>query len=134
MTGFDSAAITGIYAGLLVMIYAVLTARVILRRQARQISLGDGGDPELNRRMRVHGNFAEYIPLSLLVMLLLELAGVATIVLHGLGVVLILGRLVHAKTMMAPGSAGPGRVLGMALSLGVLITGGLMLVWVGLVG
>ncbi|MEN9842262.1 MAG: hypothetical protein RLZZ612_91 [Pseudomonadota bacterium] len=30
-----------------------------------RVAVGDGGHPELLRAMRVHANFAEYVPLSL---------------------------------------------------------------------
>jgi uncharacterized protein len=54
----------------------VLGGRVVApeRRRAR-VGLGTGGDTALERAVRVHGNFAEYAPLFLLLLLVAELNG-----------------------------------------------------------
>ncbi|NNC55212.1 MAG: hypothetical protein HKO07_05785, partial [Pseudomonadales bacterium] len=53
--------ITLLYAGLLSILLLVLSYRVVqIRRQG--IALGDGGDLTLQRRIRAHGNFTEYVP------------------------------------------------------------------------
>jgi hypothetical protein len=51
--------VTSLYAGALGLAYLALTARVIVRRRARRVAFGDGGDAELARRVRTHANFAE---------------------------------------------------------------------------
>jgi uncharacterized membrane protein YecN with MAPEG domain len=60
--------ITALFAGLLAPLYIVLALRVIGSRRSARVALGDGGDPALTRRMRVHANFAEYAPFTLLLM------------------------------------------------------------------
>ena len=67
--------VTPIYAGLLALLFILLSMRVIGTRRAARVALGDGGIPALLRRQRVHGNFAEYAPLALLLMALAELQG-----------------------------------------------------------
>ena len=67
--------VTALYAGLLVAALLFLTYRVILHRRGRRVDLGDGGDRLLQRYLRGHGNFAEYVPLGLLLLLLLEQGG-----------------------------------------------------------
>ena len=64
--------LTPIYAGILTLIYIALSIRVIAGRRAAKARIGDGGDILLQRRLRVHANFAEYIPLALLLMLGLD--------------------------------------------------------------
>ena len=67
--------VTPLYAGLLALLFLVLSWRVIQFRQ-RGISLGDGGDPRMLRLIRGHANFAEYVPLILLMMGFLEPASI----------------------------------------------------------
>lgn len=109
--------VTPLYAGLLAIWFFALSYRVVLQR-GHGIGLGDGGDPELLRRIRGHGNFAEYVPLILLMMALLELSKHSTLLLHALGVTLLLARVLH----------------GLALSFGLLLVCGALCVYQGIVG
>lgn len=69
---------------------------VPLRRHLKQ-PLGDGGHTGLQRAVRVHGHFAEYVPLALLLLLLLlELARLPAALLHGYGLLLLASRAAHA--------------------------------------
>src|SRR3954466_195242 len=67
----ESMIVTPFYTGLLALIFFVLSMRVVQVRG--KVSLGDGGDPTVLRRMRGQANFAEYVPLILLMMAFLEL-------------------------------------------------------------
>ena len=67
--------ITAFYAGLLALLFLFLSARTITYRRAQQVEIGDGGNRELLRRVRVHGNFAEYVPLGIVLMGLSESLG-----------------------------------------------------------
>ena len=58
---------------LLALFFVVLTFRVIGKRRVARISLGDGGDRGLLRRQRAHANFAEYVPLALILMICAEM-------------------------------------------------------------
>ena len=60
--------VTAFYAALLAPLFVVLSVRVILFRRGSGSTLGDGGDPVLLRRIRVQANFAEYVPLALILM------------------------------------------------------------------
>ncbi len=64
--------ITAFYAALLAVLFLVLSFRVIGVRRGQRVEIGDGGDKELLRRMRVHANFAEYVPLALVLLALAE--------------------------------------------------------------
>src|SRR5207248_9924879 len=85
--------VTPFYAGLLALIFFVLSMRVVAVRG--RVSLGDGGDPMVLRRMRGHANFAEYVPLILLMMALLELGRSPAWALHAVGAVLVIARVLH---------------------------------------
>ncbi len=87
--------ITGLYAGILGLYFFILTANVSARRGKSGISLHDGGDAGLDLAIRRHGNFAEVVPLALLLIGLLEMNGGPDIGIHVLGLGLTLVRLVH---------------------------------------
>ncbi len=108
-----------LFAGLCALLQTALTALVILRRVQARVSLLDGGDQTLIRRIRAHGNFAETAPMVLLLMALLEINGLATEWLWGFGSILIAGRLLHAFGLLAR-KARWARLVGMAMTLAVL--------------
>lgn len=86
------------YAALLGMIFVILSLRTIrlrLRRRHR-VAVGNGDNAELRRAMRVHANFAEYYPLALLLLYLVEHDGAEMPLVHALGCALLAGRLLHA--------------------------------------
>ncbi len=103
------------------LIFMALSVRVIGVRFAGKHLIGDGGDEALTYRIRAHGNFAEYIPLCLILMLLIEAALGARTGLWVSGVLLILGRLLHAWGMTFTKPNKP-RVFGMMLTFLVLMT------------
>ena len=112
--------ITATYAGLLGLVYIALSMNVIRTRRAAQVSLGSGGNDLLERRMRAHGNFAEYVPLALLLIALLEAGGQATWLIHALGIALLLGRLLHGYALSSLTRRPAARVGGMMLTLAVI--------------
>jgi uncharacterized protein len=118
-------AITALYAGLLTALYLALTWRVIVVRRGRRVDMGDGGDRLLLRYLRGHGNFAEYAPLGLL-LLVLEQGGWPVWLLHGLGLALLAGRLAHAWSFSAAELRLPTRTAGMALTLSMLAAAALL--------
>jgi uncharacterized protein len=115
---------TLLFAGACALLQCALTALVVVRRVRSKIDFLDGGDPILLRRIRAHGNFSETAPMALLLMLLLELSGVAPAWLVMLGTGLLLGRLLHAAGLLGWGGH-RARLLGMALTLAALSLGGL---------
>ena len=125
--------ITAFYAGLLGLVFLVLSLRVVQFRR-RGISLGDGGNRQMLRVIRGHGNFAEYVPFVLVLMLLLELGRTSIYVLHALGITLLAARLLHAYALSFTHAFSPGRTLGAALTFGVLLVAALLCVWQGVRG
>ncbi|HHR6078076.1 TPA: MAPEG family protein [Providencia alcalifaciens] len=85
-------------------LYAVLGALLILRlslnvvklRNQYRVSVGDGGFSELQTAIRVHGNAIEYIPISLILLLLMEMNGAKVWMIHVCGIMLIASRLLHS--------------------------------------
>lgn len=113
--------ITALYAGLLTPIFVLLSIRVIRQRRAARVGIGHGEDLALLRRMRVHANFAEYVPLALILMALLESMRASTYLLHGLGAALLAGRIIHAIGVSQVKERLALRVTGMALTFAVLL-------------
>lgn len=94
--------ITAFYAGFLALIFAVLSTWVIAGRFKLQILHGDGGSDAMNRRMRAHGNFAEYVPFTLLLVGLFEASGGSPMIVRVLLIALTVARLMHPIGMVAP--------------------------------
>lgn len=118
--------ITALYAAVLALILVVLSVRVIAVRRRLRIAVGDAGDDTLARRIRAHGNFTEYVPIALILMLSGEVAGAPAWMLHALGATLVVGRLTHAWSLSAHSI--PGRTIGMTLTFIVLVGGAVMAV------
>ncbi len=89
-------AITAFYAALLGLLFVYLSFRVIGWRRLKSVELGHGEDSERLRRMRVHANFAEYVPFTLLLMAIAESMTAPRPLIHVVGLILIAGRLMHA--------------------------------------
>jgi uncharacterized membrane protein YecN with MAPEG domain len=113
--------ITPLYAALAALILMVLTFRVILLRRSKKVSFGDGGMPELVHAIRAHGNFIEYVPFALLLILLVELTGGPRLMVHGFGAALIVARLFHIWGVLPVKGPFFGRVLGVVLTTLVFV-------------
>lgn len=106
------------YAGALGLWFLVLSVRVILGRVGPgNPSLGDGGKTEMLRRIRGHGNFAEYVPLVLAMIGFLELSGEPKWIIHALGASLLAGRLLHGYAFSFTENNPFGRTGGVVLTL-----------------
>jgi uncharacterized protein len=124
--------ITPLYAGILALLFFALCLRVSSLRGTKRASLGDGGDPELMRAIRGHANFAEFVPLILLMMALLELSKFSIYLLHAMGITLVLARLLHGYALSFTEKFKFGRFWGAALSYLLLVVGGVLCVYQGL--
>ncbi len=121
--------ITALYAGILAIFYVALTAFVVQGRYAYKVGLGDGGVPALTQRIRIHGNFAEYVPFGLMLLFLVDYAGYSAWLVHLLGIMLVTGRIAHAWGVYCSPVASPGRLAGMILTiLMFIIAAGFLLV------
>jgi uncharacterized protein len=118
-------AITSLYAGLLALVYLGISGWVIRVRIQQKVLSGDKGNPVMANAMRVHANFAEYVPLALILLLLAEMQGAPALALHALGAVLLLARVMHALGMASHPHKPPLRGGGAALTFAVLLLAGL---------
>lgn len=120
--------ITTLYASLLGILYLALTAYVIKGRFKYRIGLGDGGNPDMIQRIRMHGNFVETVPFALLLLFLVEISNFSYALIHILGVALFVGRVLHALGLHRTPYSSIGRTGGMVLTLTmVLLASGLLL-------
>jgi uncharacterized protein len=109
--------ITAFYAALLAGLFLFLSVRVIGWRRERRVEFGHGEDFELLRRMRVHANFAEYVPFALLLMALAESMAPPNLLLHASGIVLVAGRIIHAYGVSQSPPMMRLRTYGMAMTI-----------------
>lgn len=121
--------ITGIYAAIAALLIVILAVRVTLRRRAVQVGIGNGGDALLARRIRAHANAAEYVPLALLLLLILELNQTQPMLLHLFGCVLIASRILHGFGLSTSPAVTPGRAIGIVLTWLVIAAMALLLIW-----
>ncbi|HUK59752.1 MAG TPA: MAPEG family protein [Stellaceae bacterium] len=112
--------IVPLYAALLALLFLALSVRVMAERGRVGVAIGAGGSIALERRIRVHGNFAEYVPLALLLLAFLELRGSAAWYLHLLGLALLIGRLAHAVGVSREPDIYVLRGAGVALTIAVI--------------
>jgi len=113
---------TSIIAAILTTIFVKLSFAVIGLRRKNKVGLGSGGYDDLERAIRAQGNFAEYVPIGLILIACLELNGAPWWLVMLPGVTLIVGRLIHAKGINEPPPNFSSRVLGMKFTFGTLIT------------
>ena len=109
--------ITAIYAAILTFVYVKLTLNVINLRRQNQVSLGDGGRDDLQQAIRSHGNFAEYVPLGLILLGCLEANHIHWTIVLLLGGLFTAGRLYHAKAFLEATPNIEFRVQGMKYTL-----------------
>lgn len=118
--------VTLFIAGLHGLLLLVLLLPIVRLRRGRRVGLGDGGDRELLRRIRVHANFVEYVPMLLVLLALLELGGLDRRVVALLGALLFVGRLLHARGLGRSEGKSFGRLWGTLLTWTVLVAGSLL--------
>lgn len=111
--------ITALYASLCALLIVKLSLGVIAVRRQRKIGLGDGGDEELQAAIRAQGNATEYIPITLILMFLLENIVVYNWIIHLAGITLLTGRIIHAIGIK--NNDLKKRVLGMKITLYLII-------------
>lgn len=126
--------IVPVYAGVLALAYLYLSYRVIALRRSRKVAIGAQGDSRIERAMRVHANFAEYAPFALLLLFMIETKGAPAIWLHGLCVVLVAGRALHAYGVAQEKEDFRFRVAGMMATLSVIGAAALSLIWSAVLG
>jgi len=113
--------ITPLYASVLAILFVALSVRTLRMRHRLKIAVGDAGNQALLRAIRVHSNFAEYVPLSLLLISFVEMSGASALLVHFLGLCLLVGRAVHAYGVSQLNENYAFRVAGMAMTFTTLM-------------
>ena len=117
----DVLTITLTIAGACALLNLWLGMRVSQLRIRDKVSVGDGGNAGVTARMRAHANFVEYTPIFLILLGLVELARGTQTWLWAVGILFVLGRLLHPFGMDRPAP-------------NALRMGGTILTWLTLAG
>lgn len=89
------------------------------------VAFGDADDLILKRRIRAFGNFIEYVPLGLMMLVLLEYNGASSGLVWLAGIALVAGRLIHAIGLLVTENPIP-RMLGM---MGTYVSLAMSAIW-----
>ena len=111
--------ITLYFACILGLLLVVLTYNVLFHRVRAMVEEG-GTDEKADRIVRVHQNFAEYVPTGLALMIALEWAGAPDLYIWVGGGLFTFARVIHAYGYSVSPMAHPGRVIGIQTTLGAL--------------
>jgi len=111
--------VSSLYAALSALLIVWLSLNVIALRRAKKVRLGDGDEPKLQIAIRAQGNATEYIPISLILLVLLELNDASIALIHFGGITIVIGRLVHARGLLTESLR--YRILGMQITIFTII-------------
>lgn len=93
-----------------------LMIRIGAVRRANRITVGDGGNEALQRRMRAQANYIENTPIVLVLIAAIELAELGSWWLPIVAALYIAGRIAHALGMDG-GKWATGRMIGTIISM-----------------
>jgi len=110
--------ITALYASLLALLMIWLAVQVIKQRRKNRIAYADGGIEGLQVARSAHGNAVDYIPITVILLALIEFNGANVLLIHGLGIIFLVGRVLHARAILAQELK--GRINGMKLTFAVM--------------
>ncbi|MDP3269354.1 MAG: MAPEG family protein [Legionella sp.] len=113
--------ITTVTTSLLSIILIIVSIKIIKLRREYKVSLGDNGHKDLERVIRAHGNFIEYTPITLILMLCAEANQAHWVILFILALFFILGRALHAYAFIYNKTHFKFRVRGMILTFSVIL-------------
>lgn len=133
--GFYSASlpILGVYAGLNILINLFLAYRVSANRVRSKVMTGTGSDEALYNASRAHIVNAEYTPIALIGLVVLNVLGASIYVMHIVGLTLTIGRILHAIGVSRTGESTPPRLVGTVLTWIALLVAGIGCLWYALV-
>lgn len=122
--------VTAVFAAITSFLMLFLAWRVTTFRRKYKTGLGDDGQRDFQVAIRAHANLVEYAPIALILMAIGELNGVAAMHIYGVGMLFIIGRLLHAwGFIQSRGGYALSRMVGVLFTwLSILIMALLMLV------
>lgn len=113
--------ITLLYAALIALLLVALTYQVMRARVAITVDPARISAEKVERIARVHGNLTEYAPTALILLGLLEINQAPALLLHGLGVLLVVSRLLHAWGLTRHPVVSFGRIVGIQGTLMMIL-------------
>jgi len=123
------ATVTAFYASVLAALIVTLGINVTIHRAKLGVPIGDGGNVEMLRMIRLHGNAVEYVPLGLLLMLAFEINGGRHWALHAAGIALVAARVLQTWGMWWTPKPTIGRVCGQSLTWATIAALALLNLW-----
>lgn len=117
--------VLALYAGLNILLNLILAYRVSANRVRAKVMSGTGDDPALYNANRAHVTNVEYTPIGLIGLAVLHLLAASVWMLHIVGVLLTLGRLLHAIGVSRTSESSPPRLVGTLLTWIALLIAGL---------
>ena len=120
--------ITPLYGAVFGLFYVLLGFNVIRLRMTERVAYGDAGNKDLVKAIRIHANFAEYVPFALVLMWFVETMTFSTTPVFWYGAVLLLGRVLHVFGMAYPKTMMLCRQLGMIATFAVILIASITLI------
>lgn len=119
--------ITSLFASILAVMLLVLTYRVIIARSSSGHSILHGEDMDLAMKIRIHGNFVEFVPMAIVLLALAEASGASELPLYVAGALLVVSRFLIPFGMHIDRMTHPLRIAGnMGTHLSIVICIGLI--------
>ncbi len=112
--------VTALYAVLLTLVMLWLSIEVIKQRRKNQVAHADGGIESLQVARSAQSNAMDYIPITVILMALLEFNGANVWLIHVIGIAFVIGRIVHGKSILARSLK--GRKQGMYLTFASMVS------------
>lgn len=119
-------------ASLLGLFLIYLSNQCVKLRIKEKVDIGTGNSPALERAVRAHANFIEYVPIALILIGLLEVNHAPTPLTYSLAVALVIGRILHAKGFVKAKGSNFGRFVGTLSTWLVIIIASLYGVYLSL--
>lgn len=123
--------VTSFTAAILAILLVALSILTIMARRKFKVALSDNGEMALLKFIRAHGNLAEFAPIFLILLLLVEINNLLSMIwLWSVALVFIFGRFSHAASLLylEPKTMN-FRILGMMLSFTSILTLSLVLIF-----
>jgi uncharacterized protein len=116
--------ITAAYLAILALLYTVLAVQVGRLRMRDRAAFGDNGSLALRTAIRAHANFIEYVPITTLMVAMLEMFGLGATWVHLLMGAVLVSQLLHPLGMYAAPNTlqfRVGRMGGITITLVLLL-------------
>lgn len=109
-------------------------AAFIERMSQKLVETKTEDDGILQRKVRAHANFTEFVPLALLMIVALELMSAASWLVWSLGGLLTIARIAHAWGLVQTYGPSPGRAIGFSGTWLVYLVGSFACLYYGFTG